>query len=64
MVEVSYGPEITALQDKLKTLAQKKKEIEDEIIALTECLTAEGMPGLHGSLVDKEGFPREDIDIP
>ena len=64
MVEASYGPEITALQDRLKSLAQKKKEIEDEIMTLSECLTAEGMPGLSGSLVDKEGFPREDIDIP
>ena len=38
--------------------------IEDEIIGLSECLTAEGMPGLSGPLVDKEGFPRDDIDIP
>ena len=64
MVEAAYGPEITAMQDKLKGLAQQKKAIEDEIIELSECLTAEGMPGLSGPLVDKEGFPREDIDIP
>ena len=64
MVEVSYGPGITAMQDELKSLAQQKKVIEDEIIGLSECLTAEGMPGLSGPLVDKEGFPRDDIDIP
>ena len=38
--------------------------MEEEISALTECLTAPGMPGLSGNLVDKEGFPRADIDIP
>ena len=45
-------------------LSQKKKEMEQEIAALEECLTAPGMPGLKGNLVDSEGFPRDDIDIP
>ncbi len=45
-------------------LGNKQKEIEEEIFALSECLTAPGMPGLKGNLVDSEGFPRADIDIP
>ena len=45
-------------------LGKRQKEIEDEIIALSECLTAPGMPGMKGNLVDSEGFPRADIDIP
>ena len=64
MVEQVYGPEITALQEKLRELDRSKKAMEDEIVALTECLTAPGMPGLSGNLIDSEGFPRADIDIP
>ena len=64
MVERSFSPEITALQEKLKELAKKKTEMEQEIGELTECLTAPGMPGLTGNLIDSEGFPRSDIDIP
>ena len=64
MVEKAFSPEITALQENLKNLSLKKKEIEDELKALEECLNAPGMPGLKGNLVDAEGFPRADIDIP
>ena len=45
-------------------LGKQQKEIEDEIIMLSECLVAPGMPGMKGKLVDNEGFPRSDIDIP
>ena len=45
-------------------LADEQKKIEEEIVVLSECLTAPGMPGLKGKLVDAEGFPRADIDIP
>ena len=64
MVEQTFSPEITALQTNLRELAQKKKDMENEIAALNECLNAEGMPGLKGQLIDSEGFPRSDIDSP
>jgi 26S proteasome non-ATPase regulatory subunit 9 len=53
-------PEQQALRDMLMSLAQKKKEIEDEMISLTTKLVQSGA-GVKGSLVDEEGFPREDI---
>ena len=38
--------------------------MEEEIAALQECLEAPGMPGMKGTLIDKDGFPRNDVDIP
>lgn len=40
-----------------------KDEIESEIGAICEYLKSNGVPGLHGGLVDAEGFPRADIDV-
>ena len=42
MVEMTFSPEITALQTNLKELAQKKKDMETEMGTLSECLNAEG----------------------
>lgn len=42
---------------------QLKDEIEDEIKAIDAFLTNQGVPGLHGGLVDAQGFPRADIDV-
>ncbi|GAQ79867.1 hypothetical protein KFL_000400100 [Klebsormidium nitens] len=45
-------------------LMDKRKLVEAEMDALMGRLTAPGMPGPAGSLLDKEGFPRADLDIP
>ena len=49
-------------------LMAKKDSVEAEIMALTEDLNSPGVngepaAGVHGSLVDSEGFPRADIDL-
>lgn len=50
--------------DHLKKLGEQKETMEEEILVLTESLNGPGLPGLHGNLVDSEGFPRADINIP
>jgi 26S proteasome regulatory subunit N4 len=45
-------------------LMQQRDAQETEMAALTNTLTAPGGPGLSGNLVDADGFPRADIDIP
>ncbi|OMJ96291.1 hypothetical protein SteCoe_16 [Stentor coeruleus] len=40
-----------------------RDKIEKEIVSLVEYLTAPGMPGLKGSLVDAEGFPLAGVDL-
>lgn len=45
-----------------KELVLKKDEVEREIQELTAYLTAPGMPGLSGGLVDREGYPLADVD--
>ncbi|GKV03304.1 hypothetical protein SLEP1_g15630 [Rubroshorea leprosula] len=45
-------------------LMEKRSEIEAEMNAIIERLCQPGAPGLSGNLVDSEGFPRSDIDIP
>lgn len=42
---------------------KEKDDIEKAIMDITEYLTAPGMPGLKGNLVDEEGFPRADLDL-
>jgi len=49
--------------EELKQLMAKQKELEDEIESLNRYLTGPGMPGLQGGLVDKEGFPVEDVQM-
>ena len=44
-------------------MVQKKQEIESELAELGRILVEEGNVGMNGNLVDKEGFPRADIDI-
>lgn len=45
------------------SLMKEKDTLEKAILDITELLTAPGMPGVKGSLVDEEGFPRSDIDL-
>merc|ERR1711998_309631 len=51
------------MSDELKSKMRQKDQIEAEIIALSEYLQSQGVPGLHGGLVDSEGFPRADVDV-
>ncbi|CAL1358756.1 unnamed protein product [Linum trigynum] len=45
-------------------LMEKRSAIESEMNGIIHRLTQPGGPGLSGNLVDSEGFPRTDIDIP
>ncbi|KAL6655576.1 hypothetical protein ACP70R_006402 [Stipagrostis hirtigluma subsp. patula] len=45
-------------------LMDRRTALEAEMDAIIAGLTAPGGPGITGGLVDAEGFPRSDIDIP
>ncbi|KAI9297114.1 hypothetical protein K502DRAFT_328512 [Neoconidiobolus thromboides FSU 785] len=49
--------------EKLNLLIKKKESLENELKGY-EAILRENKVGLEGSLVDIEGFPRADIDIP
>ncbi|KAJ0965844.1 hypothetical protein J5N97_027004 [Dioscorea zingiberensis] len=46
------------------SLMEKRTSLEAEMNAIIEILCGPGGPGISGNLVDAEGFPRSDIDIP
>ncbi|GJM98792.1 hypothetical protein PR202_ga15831 [Eleusine coracana subsp. coracana] len=46
------------------SLMDRRTALEAEMDAIIARLTAPGGPGITGRLVDDEGFPRSDIDIP
>ncbi|KAE8682684.1 26S proteasome regulatory subunit, putative isoform 2 [Hibiscus syriacus] len=52
------------LKSETMKLIEKRSGIEAEMNAIIEQLCQPGGPGLSGNLVDSEGFPRADIDIP
>lgn len=52
------------LKAEAKALMDKREAMEVQIEAISSRLTAPGAPGVRGSLIDKDGFPRADIDIP
>jgi 26S proteasome non-ATPase regulatory subunit 9 len=54
----------TITREQLRELIKKKDAAEQEIMALESALTAPGGAGLKGNLIDSEGFPRSDIDVP
>mmetsp|Transcript_8045 Transcript_8045/g.20021 ORF Transcript_8045/g.20021 Transcript_8045/m.20021 type:complete len:231 (-) Transcript_8045:223-915(-) len=47
----------------LQALIRKKDALEAEAESLTEQLSASNMGGVSGPLVDREGFPRADVDV-
>ena len=47
----------------LQALIRKKDALEAEAESLTEQLSASNMGGISGPLVDREGFPRADVDV-
>ncbi|CAH2069582.1 unnamed protein product, partial [Thlaspi arvense] len=57
MVGANLKAETMALMD-------KRAAMETEMNSIVERLCNPGGPGLSGTLVDPEGFPRADIDIP
>ncbi|XVF48411.1 hypothetical protein PTKIN_Ptkin03bG0188000 [Pterospermum kingtungense] len=52
------------LKSETMKLMDKRSGMEGEMNAIIEQLCQPGGPGLSGNLVDSEGFPRSDIDIP
>lgn len=50
-------------RESVRALIIKKDELEVQIRTIEEQLTSSGGPGVRGSLVDSQGFPRNDIDI-
>ncbi|XP_019088475.1 PREDICTED: 26S proteasome non-ATPase regulatory subunit 9-like [Camelina sativa] len=57
MVGANLKAETMALMD-------KRAAMETEMNSIVQRLCNPGGPGLSGNLIDSEGFPREDIDIP
>ena len=49
-------------REELLQLDKEKKKLEEKIASLTEYWTGPGMPGVDGSLIDKDGFPLQGID--
>ncbi|KAJ6824487.1 26S proteasome non-ATPase regulatory subunit 9 [Iris pallida] len=54
----------TNLKAETISLMDKRASIEVEMGAIVDQLCGPGRPGISGNLVDSEGFPRSDIDIP
>eukprot|EP00798_Chlamydomonas_sp_ICE-L_P016258 gene16258-22434_t len=48
----------------LREIIGQRYRVEREVEEISTALNAPGKPGLSGSLVDKDGFPRADFDIP
>ncbi|XP_057428793.1 probable 26S proteasome regulatory subunit p27 [Lotus japonicus] len=54
----------TNVKAETMSLMDKRTSLEAEMNAIITHLTQPGAPGLSGNLIDSEGFPRSDIDIP
>ncbi|KAA3673560.1 26S proteasome non-ATPase regulatory subunit 9 [Paragonimus westermani] len=51
------------LAARISNLSSQKNTIEKEIRSLSEVLAVNGNVGLESSLVDRDGYPRSDIDV-
>mmetsp|Transcript_9145 Transcript_9145/g.13355 ORF Transcript_9145/g.13355 Transcript_9145/m.13355 type:complete len:250 (-) Transcript_9145:472-1221(-) len=51
------------MREQVKRLMNNRDAVEAEIEALTSSLTADGMPGISGPLVDREGYPLADVNV-
>ena len=49
------------LKEQLRLLEGKRSEVEKELLLNIEALPTD--PGMTGPLIDREGYPRADIDI-
>ncbi|XP_027339491.1 26S proteasome non-ATPase regulatory subunit 9 isoform X1 [Abrus precatorius] len=54
----------TNMKAETMSLMDKRSALEAEMNAIIARLSQPGAPGLSGNLVDSQGFPRSDIDIP
>ncbi|KAL6558167.1 hypothetical protein OROMI_018517 [Orobanche minor] len=54
----------TNLKAGTRELMEKRSGLEEEMNVIIERLCRPGGPGLSGNLLDSQGFPRADIDIP
>ncbi|GMP35862.1 hypothetical protein CsSME_00008160 [Camellia sinensis var. sinensis] len=54
----------TNLKSETMSLMDKRSALESEMNVIIDRLCQPGGPGLSGNLIDSEGFPRADIDIP
>jgi hypothetical protein len=48
--------------EQLQQLMKQRDDLEAEIEAITGSLNSSGTPGMHGGLVDKDGFPISDVE--
>ncbi|CAL1616614.1 unnamed protein product [Knipowitschia caucasica] len=61
--EAAAAPENTALtMEEVQNLIKKKDEMEEQIKAYYDVLEDQGV-GTQGSLIDEEGFPRDDVNL-
>ena len=49
-------------REELLKLDKERKKLEEKIASLTEFLNGPGMPGVDGSLIDRDGFPKPGLD--
>ena len=49
-------------REELLKLDKERKKLEEKIASLTEFLDGPGMPGVDGSLIDRDGFPKPGLD--
>ncbi|XP_072289246.1 26S proteasome non-ATPase regulatory subunit 9 isoform X2 [Eucyclogobius newberryi] len=61
LTEEAAGERVDLTMDHVKTLIQKKDEMEEQIKAYYDVL--EDGVGIEGPLVDAEGFPRADVNL-
>ena len=50
-------------REELLQLDKEKRKLEEKISNLTDYLCGPGMPGVEGSLIDKDGFPKAGLDL-
>jgi hypothetical protein len=50
-------------REQLLEMDKKRLKIEQEIISINEYLNSDGMPGVDGPLIDRDGFPIQGVDI-
>ena len=61
-IKIKMEEKIDKRQELLQ-LDKEKKKLEEKIGDLTDYLTQPGMPGVDGSLIDKDGFPKQGLDL-
>ncbi|XP_076310259.1 26S proteasome non-ATPase regulatory subunit 9 isoform X2 [Tachypleus tridentatus] len=61
MVKMTLSTEV--MRENLLTLIKKKDDIEKEISSLNEILKSQKNVGMNEPLIDKDDYPRGDIDV-